>query len=56
MSEAFVDNWTHDDIREYYDNNPNLTLLTLAGMLGMTVAEVKEILIGEYKVIGAYND
>ena len=46
MYEDFVDNWTHEDIREYYDNNPNLTLLTLAGMLGLTVPEVKEILMG----------
>jgi len=42
-----IDNWTRDDIREFYDVNPNLSLLTYAGMLGMTVAEVKEILMSE---------
>jgi hypothetical protein len=36
--------WTHDEIRDYYDTT-NVTLLTLAGMLGMTGSEVKEILM-----------
>ncbi len=36
--------WTHDEIREYYDSNPNLTILTYAGMLGLTGGELKEIL------------
>ncbi len=36
--------WTHDEIREYYDSNPNLTILTYAGMLGLTGGEVKAIL------------
>ena len=49
--ESFVDDWTHEDIREYYDNNPNLTLLTLAGMLGMTVPEVKKILMSDRPTI-----
>lgn len=36
--------WTHDEIRDYYDTT-NVTLLTLGGMLGMTGSEVKEILM-----------
>lgn len=36
--------WTHDEIRDYYDTT-NVTILTLAGMLGMTGSEVKEILM-----------
>lgn len=43
--EPFLDEYARDVICEYYDNNPNLTLLTLAGMLGMTVREVKKILM-----------
>ncbi len=39
-----IDNWTRKDIREFYDLNPNLTILTLAGMLGLTGGELKEIL------------
>lgn len=37
--------WTHDEIREYYDNNPDMTILTYAGMLGLTGGELKEILM-----------
>ena len=37
--------WTDDEIREFYDNNPNLLLLTYAGMLGLSVGELKEILM-----------
>jgi len=32
-------------MRDYYDSNPNLLLSTLAGMAGLTVAEVKAILM-----------
>jgi len=44
--------WTHDEIRDYYDSNPNLTILTYAGMLGLTGGELKEILNtdGEWKL------
>ena len=44
--------WTDDEIREYYDSNPNLTILTYAGMLGLTGGELKEILNtdGEWKL------
>lgn len=37
--------WTNQEIRDYYDQNPNLTILTLAGMVGLTGTEVKEILM-----------
>ena len=36
--------WTLDDIREYFDNNPDLTLAALARMTGYSVAELKQIL------------
>ena len=36
--------WTHDEIREYYDSNPDMTILTYAGALGLTGGEVKAIL------------
>ena len=39
--------WTDDEIREFYDQNPNLTLLTYGGMLGLSVGELKEILMEE---------
>ncbi len=44
--------WTDDEIRDYYDRNPNLTILTYAGMLGLTGGELKEILNtdGEWKL------
>jgi len=34
-----------DEIREYYDLNPDLSILTYAGMLGLTGTEVKDILM-----------
>jgi hypothetical protein len=37
--------WTDQEIRDYYDQNPNLTILTLAGIVGLTGTEVKEILM-----------
>ena len=37
--------WTDQEIRDYYDQNPNLMILTLAGMVGLTGTEVKEILM-----------
>ena len=39
--------WTDDDIRVFYDQNPNLNLLTYGGMLGLSVGELKEILMEE---------
>lgn len=42
-----IDSWTPDDIRNFYDLYPNLTILTYAGMLGMTVSEVKTVLMSK---------
>ena len=36
--------WTDDEIRDYYDSNPNLSILTYAGMLGLSGGELKDIL------------
>lgn len=43
-----ADQWTRDEIRDYYDTTP-VTILTLAGMLGLTGSELKEILQQEKK-------
>ena len=48
--------WTHDEIRDYYDSNPNLGLLTYAGMLGLSVGEVKDILLTEWRAQVAESD
>ena len=40
-----------DEIREYYDLNPDLSILTYAGMLGMTGTEVKNILMSDGSAI-----
>jgi hypothetical protein len=37
--------WTNEEIAAYFDAIPNLTLATLAGMTGKTVAELKKILM-----------
>ena len=44
--------WNDDEIRDYYDQNPNLTILTYAGMLGLSGGELKDILNtdGEWKL------
>ena len=39
--------WNDDQIRDYYDQNPNLTILTYAGMLGLTGGELKDILMAK---------
>jgi hypothetical protein len=36
---------THEEIREFYDRNLNMTLLDLACETGLTVPEVKKILM-----------
>ena len=38
---------TPEDIREFYDRFPNIGLLTLSGMTGLTVPELKEILLNQ---------
>ena len=40
-----------DEIREYYDRHPDLSILTYAGMLGMTGTEVKNILMTDGSAI-----
>ena len=37
--------WSDYQIRDYYDLNPHLTILTYAGMLGLTGGELKVILM-----------
>ena len=37
--------WDDDQIRDFYDNNPNLSLSTYSGMLGLSVGELKDILM-----------
>lgn len=49
MEEKDMHTWDDDQIREFYDNNPNLTILTYAGMLGLTGGELKDILMTEPK-------
>ena len=38
---------TNDAIREYYDNNPNLTLGQLSRITGLSIQELKFILTCE---------
>ena len=40
-----------DEIREYYDLNPDLSILTYAGMLGLTGGELKDILMTDGSAI-----
>ena len=40
-----------DEIREYYDRHPDLSILTYAGMLGMTRTELKGILMSDGSAI-----
>ncbi len=40
-----MSDWNDDEIRDFYDQNPNLTLLTYAGMLGLSGGELKDILM-----------
>lgn len=36
---------THDEIRDYYDSHPDLTLAELSRITGLTVKELKRILM-----------
>jgi len=38
---------TDQEITDYYDSHPNLTLAELAQMTGKTVQELKKILMGD---------
>ena len=40
-----------DEIREYYDRHPDLSILTYAGMLGLTGTELKAILMTDGSAI-----
>jgi hypothetical protein len=40
-----------DEIREYYDRHPDLSILTYAGMLGLTGTELKGILMSDGSAI-----
>ena len=42
--------WDDDQIRDYYDQNPDLSILTYAGMLGLSGGELKEILMTDGNV------
>jgi len=42
-----VAEWTDEEICDYYDRKPNLTLLTFAGMLGLSGGELKAILMAD---------
>ena len=39
-----MSDWNDDEIRDYYDSNPDLSILTYAGMLGLSGGELKDIL------------
>ena len=42
--------WDDDKIREFYDQNLDLPLSTYAGMLGLSVGELKDILMTDGNV------
>lgn len=39
---------TNDEINDYYDSHPNLTLAQLSRMTGKSVEQLKRILMPEY--------
>lgn len=43
--------WSNRQIRDYYDLNPDLSILTYAGMLGLTGGELKDILMTDGSAI-----
>ena len=45
MEEKDMETWDNNQIRSFYDDNPNLLLSTYAGMLGLSVGELKDILM-----------
>lgn len=38
--------WTDQEIADYYDTHPDITLTQLSSVTGRSVAELKEILMG----------
>ena len=51
MAITIIDASDHDEIRQYYDLNPDLSILTYAGMLGLTGTELKDILMTDGSAI-----
>ena len=51
MAITIIDASDHDEIRQYYDLNPDLSILTYAGMLGLTGGELKDILMTDGSAI-----
>ena len=47
--------WDDDQIREFWDNSPNLLLSTYSGMLGLSVGELKDILMPE-SILPSYQE
>ena len=37
---------TNEEIRDYYDSNPNITLAEIASRTGKSIREIKIILMG----------
>ena len=46
VSESESKTMTHNDIREYYDSHPDLLLTELAAITGLSVPQLKRILMG----------
>jgi|TARA_B110000902_G_scaffold46856_1_gene53114 hypothetical protein len=42
---------THEEIREFYDRNLNMTLLDLSCETGLTVPELKKILMEDSSIM-----
>ena len=38
-------NWSHARIQDYYDRTPDLTLFELSRITGLTVKELKKVLM-----------
>ena len=41
--------WTADEICEYYDSHLSVTIAQIARMSGWSVADVKQLLLGEWE-------
>jgi len=50
MTQKPMWDWDHNEIRDYYDQNPDLSILTYAGMLGLSGGELKDILMTDGNV------
>lgn len=45
VDEAEITEWTNQEIKDMFDSNPNMTLAQLASRTGMSVAQLKKILM-----------